>query len=82
MAVCSSCSAQLQPSWKFCIQCGVPVPLSAATAGVPGAIRPPAPVVSGPPPASPVVVFAVILSGLVGVVGIIAAIAITAANVG
>jgi hypothetical protein len=32
MSTCVSCSAQLQPVWKFCIFCGTPA--------VPGAIRP------------------------------------------
>jgi hypothetical protein len=40
MPVCTSCSAELKPEWKFCIHCGAPA--------VPGAIRPddaaPAPV--------------------------------------
>jgi hypothetical protein len=32
MARCASCSAELQPTWKFCIYCG--------TAVAPAAIRP------------------------------------------
>jgi hypothetical protein len=32
MARCASCSAELQPNWKFCIHCG--------TAVAPAAIRP------------------------------------------
>ena len=34
MARCISCSAELQPAWKYCIHCGQRV------ADVPGAIRP------------------------------------------
>jgi hypothetical protein len=32
MARCASCSAELQPTWKFCIYCG--------TAVAPAAVRP------------------------------------------
>ena len=32
MGRCTSCSAELQPAWKFCIHCG--------TAVIPSAIRP------------------------------------------
>ena len=32
MSACASCSAELQPGWKFCVYCGTPA--------VPGAIRP------------------------------------------
>ncbi len=32
MAVCTSCSGELKPEWKFCIYCGTPT--------VPGALRP------------------------------------------
>lgn len=32
MPACDSCSAELQPDWKFCVFCGAPA--------VPGAIRP------------------------------------------
>jgi len=35
MARCSSCSAELQPAWKYCIYCGERV-----TSEIPAAIRP------------------------------------------
>ena len=35
MARCTSCSAELQPAWKFCIYCGQRV-----ASRIPGAIRP------------------------------------------
>jgi len=35
MARCRSCSAELQPAWKYCIYCGERV-----ASGIPAAIRP------------------------------------------
>jgi len=32
MSLCASCGAELEGTWKFCLQCGAPI--------VPGAIRP------------------------------------------
>jgi len=36
MSRCTSCSAELQPEWKYCIHCGTKVP---AAPPVPPAIR-------------------------------------------
>jgi hypothetical protein len=37
MALCSNCGTELQPSWKFCIKCGTPVP-AAAVSRVPASV--------------------------------------------
>jgi hypothetical protein len=55
MPVCASCSAQLQPEWKFCIYCGTPA--------IPGAIRP-EPI--APPPTNRVAILALTLAAIGG----------------
>lgn len=58
MTMCWACEASLDPVWKFCTQCGVPVEKDAR---VPSAIRP------GPPasaPLSPLAVFGWIMAGI------------------
>jgi hypothetical protein len=47
LARCTDCQVELQPSWKFCIACGTPVPT----------VRPvPAQVISAPvPPTQPAI---------------------------
>jgi hypothetical protein len=40
METCAGCGAELAPTWKYCIHCGVAVDRTAKPVDVPGAIRP------------------------------------------
>ena len=59
MTTCWACEASLDPVWKFCTQCGVPIEKDA---GIPSAIRPD----SSPETASlsPIAVFGLIMGGI------------------
>lgn len=59
MTNCWACDAQLDPVWKFCTQCGVPLERDAE---VPAAIRPDA--VAVEQPLSPLAVFGWIMAGI------------------
>lgn len=70
MTTCWACEAALDPVWKYCTQCGVPIEKDA---DIPSAIRPD----SQPdrPPVSPLAVFSWIMAGI-GVALAIAAVVI------
>jgi RNA polymerase subunit RPABC4/transcription elongation factor Spt4 len=77
MATCTHCSAELAPTYKFCIRCGTPVvrnwstiievDATAPAERVPGAIRPPVDVESGP---APVTLFTWSLIGILTAIAI------------
>ena len=59
MTTCWACEASLDPVWKFCTQCGVPIEKDA---DIPSAIRPDAqPAASS---LSPLAVFGLIMAGI------------------
>lgn len=59
MTTCWACEASLDPVWKFCTQCGVPVEKDG---DIPSAIRPD----SAPSTASlsPIAIFGLIMGGI------------------
>jgi len=71
MARCISCSAELQPAWKFCIYCGT------KTGAVPAAIRPDA---AAPAPRRHVTALALFSWGLGGLLLVIAVVAVVLLN--
>ena len=71
MARCISCSAELQPAWKFCIYCGTRVET------VPSAIRPDA---TAPAPRRHVTALSLFAWGLGGLLLVIAAVAAVLLN--
>ena len=74
MARCISCSAELQPAWKFCIYCGQQVH---AESSVPSAIRPDD---SDEVPRRQVTVLALFGWGLGGLLAVIAVVAVVLLN--
>ena len=68
MARCISCSAELQPAWKFCIHCGQRVEL------VPSAIRPDATAEEPRRHITALALFGWGLGGLLAVIAIVAAV--------
>jgi hypothetical protein len=55
MSTCTTCGAQLQPDWKFCVFCGTPA--------IPGAIRPTTP---AKPRVNPLAILALVLACIGG----------------
>jgi hypothetical protein len=70
MSRCTSCSAELQPNWKFCIHCGTAV--LAAIPVVAPAVGPP--VVEPHARLTPLGLFGWGLGVLLAVIGIVAAV--------
>ena len=60
MTTCWACEASLDPVWKFCTQCGVPVEKDG---DIPAAIRPDAPPAASA--MSPLAIFGLIMGGIV-----------------
>jgi len=60
MTTCWACEASLDPVWKFCTQCGVPLEKDA---DIPAAIRPDAPAAARS--LSPIAIFGLIMGGIV-----------------
>ena len=58
MTTCWACEAPLDPVWKFCTQCGVPIEKDA---DIPSAIRPVEPAAAS---VAPLAVFGWIMAGI------------------
>jgi hypothetical protein len=70
MTTCWACEASLDPVWKFCTQCGVPIEKDAE---IPSAIRPDTQPARAP--ITPLAVFGWIMAGI-GVALVLAAIVV------
>ena len=76
MARCISCSAELQPTWKFCIYCGQRVePVSVAK--IPSAMRPDVTVEA---PRRQVTALSLFGFGLAGLLAVIAVVSVVLFN--
>jgi hypothetical protein len=63
MTTCWACEASLDPVWKYCTQCGVPIERDAAPTPEP------TDVVAAPSSISPLAVFGLIMGGIALVIG-------------
>ena len=67
MSTCVSCSTELDPLWKYCVDCGTP---AVRAESIPGAIRPEQPPATATSRTLPRSALFVIVLAVVGAVGL------------